>query len=677
MDAPESSLERAALEAAHTRARTGDKQRLRRLGVVHTPLALVHFALGRIEHALRADFALAEGLSSDQLQVLDPAVGTGIWLSALLARLSGVGPHAVLGFDADAEVTAQARALLAPAAHAYGLSLELAQRNTLELADPWRAGDHVRVVLGNPPWGARSLSRGLALNDAWLREFHRDHRGEPLRERRAGVLSDDYVRFFRWGLEQARTAPRGAVLCFVTNASYLDGPVHRGMRAALSACFDRIEVFDLGGGSLRSRDGARDAPLFPVRVPAALAVCVQRPRGVGPARVSHARVTGSAERKLAQLARGEDRVRTFTPDAPWFRFVPERPAPQHARDGIALDAAFPFQREGVQTNRDALVSDPDRTALRARLERIARGALALPGARHFDPTRARLALERALEREPEALIGELAYRPLEARFYCTLPPLCHRPRPELARAVRASGLCLYSVRKEPGARAWNMFALGTALADSSYLSVRSACRTRVFPSHDPDGAPNLSAPLVEQLGARLGRAPEVREVLLYVAGVLGSASYRREHEQALKHDYPRVPWPRDETQFLAHTRAGDLFLRALCPGEVIQPTLSVHSLRAASERVSWRTLRWISPHQLELCSGTEIGARKARPFHACVGHHDLVARAYGRDGSATIAEVHTACERAAMWVEAEKAADEAYQAASSVGRAAKGVAGGD
>ncbi len=670
-------LERAALEAAHTRARTGDKQRLRQLGVVHTPLALVHFALTRIEQTLRADLGLAAGLGSPELQVLDPALGTGIWLSALLARVSGPGPHALLGFDADAEALAQARALLEPAAQARGLSLDLAQRNTLELADPWHAGDHVRVVLGNPPWGARSLSRGLALNDAWLREFHRDHRGEPLGERRTGVLSDDYVRFFRWGLEQARAAPRGAVLCFVTNASYLDGPVHRGMRAALCASFDRIELFDLGGGSLRSRDGAPDAALFPVRVPAALALCVRRGRAAGGASVSYTRLTGSAEQKLAQLAEGGGRACVCSPAPPWFRFVPAAQETRRVPDGLRLDAAFPFQREGVQTNRDALVSDPDRAALRARLERIARAELTLPEARHFDAERARRALAQALEREPEALIGELAYRPLEARFYCTLAPLCHRPRPELARALRASELCLYSVRKEPGARAWNMFALGTALADSSYLSVRSACRTRVFPSHDPDGAPNLSAPLLAGFGARLARPPSAREVLLYVAGVLASASYRREHAEELKLDYPRVPWPRDEAQFLALAGAGALLLRALSSGPVSQPTLSLQSSRAASERVSLRTLRWISPHQLELCAETKIGARNERPFRAWVGHHDLVARAYARDGSATIAEVHAACERGAMWVEAETAADEAYQAASSVGRAANGVAGRD
>jgi hypothetical protein len=641
-------------------------------------LPLVHFALTRIEQALQRDFGLVDRLSSAGLQVLDPALGTGIWLSALLSRLSGAtSPRAILGFETDASALATARALLEPAARERGVALALSHDNTLTLKSPWLAGDELRIVLGNPPWAARSQSRGLGLNDAWLREFHRDHLGAPLAERRSGVLSDDYVRFFRWALEQARAAPRGAIVCFVTNASYLDGPVHRGMRAALSASFERIEVFDLGGGSLRSRDGVADEPLFPVRVAAALSVCVRTREPARPVQASYLRLAGTRTAKLALLQDGTLAAHVFSPAPPWFRWLPDSAESLATDAGFSLDEAFPFHAEGVQTNRDALATDVDERALSERLQRIARGTEPLKRLPHFDPERVRRELQLLLAGDPAALLGTLAYRPFEQRAYCTLAPLCHRPRPRLARAVAASELCLLSSRKEPGAAAWNMFALSRAIADSSFLSVRSACRTRVFPSHDADGSPNLSAPVSRALAERIGCVPSVRDVLLYVVGVLGAPRYRREQAEALKRDYPRVPWPSDAAHFRAQVAAGALFWRALSEERVIQPTLELCSTRAPIERVSRRTMRWISPHQLELCSGTEIGARNARSFRAAVGHHELVARAYRGDGSATIAEVVEACERGAMWVEAERAADEAYQPASSVGRAAKGVAGED
>jgi hypothetical protein len=673
-----SALEQGSLDAALVREAQGDKARLKRLGAVHTPLPLVHFALTRLEHALRHDFALSGGLSSARLQLLDPALGTGIWLSALLTRLSGPElPHAVLGFDADADAHATARALLIPAARARGIRLELAHENTLALASPWLSGDQVRVVLGNPPWGARSLSRGVSLNDAWLREFHRDHEGQPLGERRTGVLSDDYVRFFRWALEQARQAPQGALVCFVTNASYLDGPVHRGMRAALCQAFDRIETFALGGGSLRSRAAGADEPLFPVRVAAALSVCVRRAVRGPRAFVSYRCLSGTRSEKLAQLEKDGHGAPAFTPAPPWFRFVPEAHGAPASVQGFALHEAFVFHAEGVQTNRDAVVTSREHAALCERLTQIASGKLALPKSPHFDPERVRRRLESELAGDAAALIGELAYRPLETRFYCRLAPLCHRPRPLLERAVQASELCLFSTRKEPGALAWNMFALGTRMADSSFLSTRSACRTRVFPSHDAEGRENLSPHVVDGCALRIGRAPSARELVLYIAGVLGAPSYRSAHAAWLKLDYPRLPWPSTAAAFAATVSAGALFLRALEGQPVGQRTLSMRTRRAASERVSLGDLRWLSPHQLEVCSGTEIGAGNARPFRAAVGHHDLVARAFARDGRASIAEVHETCERAAMWVEAERAADEAYQPASSVGRAANVIAAGD
>src|SRR5690606_1154931 len=135
-------------------------------------------------------------------------------------------------------------------------------------------------------------------------------------------------------------------------------------------------------------------------------------------------------------------------------------------------------------NRDALVTAPTTRELLARLAAIASGQLVLPASRHFDPVRARQILAAQLERDPARCIVRLAYRPCEERALCVVAPLCHRPRPRLLQAVAQSELCLQSARKERGLAAWNLFAAARLPADSSFLSTRSSCRTRVFPSHD-------------------------------------------------------------------------------------------------------------------------------------------------------------------------------------------------
>jgi hypothetical protein len=664
--------------AASEREAHGDRDHLRRLGIVHTPSELVHFALRRVEHALREDLGLAAGLASPNIEVVDPAVGTGVWLSSLLGLLQQRGaPARILGLDADAEVLATARALLEPAAHAQSVRLELEHANTLALPSVWTHAEHVRVIVGNPPWGARSQSRGVALSDAWLREFHHDPSGTPLHERRAGVLSDDYVRFFRWALQQAREAQQGALVCLVSNASFLDGPVHRGMRGALAAAFDRIELVDLGGNTLRSRSAAFDQGLFPVRVGAALTLCVRRPERGGAAQLRIASLQGSRTCKRAALARAQlDWSGSFEAQAPSYLFR----APARARKsaapgaGFALDEAFVFHAEGVQTNRDEIATAPDADTLWERLVRIASGELPLTGSRHFAPDQARARLQAALEGPRAHLIGSLAYRPFDIRAYCRVTPLCHRPRPLLARAVEQSQLCLLSTRKELGGADWNMFALLDRCADSSFLSTRSACRTRVFPSHGPDGASNLSLKLCEGIAERVGYLPQGAQIVAYIAGVLGAPAFRSAEQSALQLDYARVPWPRDAFMFEACAAAGRGFARVLAGEPVSAPTLLVQGSAPLTTQVPRRALRWLSPHLLEVGEGTQIGASQGRSFRAHVGHHAIIESAYRASGQATIAALVEACARALMWGEAEAAADLAYRDASCVGRDAMPVA---
>jgi hypothetical protein len=92
--------------------------------------------------------------------------------------------------------------------------------------------------------------------------------------------------------------------------------------------------------------------------------------------------------------------------------------------------------------------------------------------------------------------------------------------------------------------------------DNCYLSTRSSCRARAFPTHDAEGAPNVEPRLLAQLTQRLGRAPSPLELLRYALSWLASAAYRTRHDAALKADYPRIPWPADAAAFDARVALG-------------------------------------------------------------------------------------------------------------------------
>ncbi|MBZ0119227.1 MAG: hypothetical protein K8H88_19695, partial [Sandaracinaceae bacterium] len=395
------------------------------------------------------------------------------------------------------------RARLGPAYAARGWPLRLLALDTLAVRGEEAWSSATLLVIGNPPWAGRSANREARLTERWLDDFRREPDGTPLRERKIGVLSDDYVRFWRWACELARGARGGAVVALVTNASFLDGPVHRGMRAALSRWFTRIDVVDLGGSALVARTGERDDNVFGVRPGTAITIAARDPGHDErrAASVRYARLHGSTSDKLGSLSGSVERETLAAPQV----FVPT-PAPGGYERWPSLAELMPFHREGLQTNRDALCVDVDRASLLARLRAWASGeAIGPPASRHFDPSAARAAL--ASDPHLREHVRLLDYRPFDRRFVVTLPAICHRARPELLAAVDASPFSLITVRKDRGARAWTHAALSRVAIDNCYLSARSSCRARAFPTHDPSGAPNLDPRALARFAAALSDAP--------------------------------------------------------------------------------------------------------------------------------------------------------------------------
>ncbi len=541
----------ALTAAAERREERLDPTAKRRRGVVHTPPAIARFVARAV--------AGAPGV------VVDPACGPGVFLAACMELHAA--PRRAIGIELDPEALEDAGAILEPLARARGWSLSLRRGNTLAapLVEPGP-----RVIVGNPPWAGRTANAGAAYTEALLDDFRRDADGQPLGERKLGVLSDDYVRFLRWACEQLRR-PEGGVLAMVTSASFLDGPVHRGMRARLLRWFAAIDVIDLGGSALVARDGARDENVFGVR-PGVVITIARRPAGhteAGDARVRHAALRGTREEKLARLDAGDVDLAPMSPAPPLVRLVPTRGVPAAYATWAPLPSLMPFHREGLQTNRDAFCVDEDRAALEARLDAFARGeprdwpGKAGVASRHYDPAAARAALveHRAAERE---VIRPIAYRPLDDRFVCVTPRLCHRPRPDLLAAMDGSELALLTVRKDRGERAWAHFGATRHAVDNCWLSSRSSCRTRAFPTHRPDGSPNLRPAAVR---AWAGFEPSAGALVRYALAVLAAPTYRARHDDALRADYPRLPPPPDRASFEAAVAAGDALAAAFAdPG---------------------------------------------------------------------------------------------------------------
>jgi len=553
----------AARLAAERDAALADAAVQRRAaGIVHTPALLARAVVRVGDELVREQLGLEHGLVDPSLLLIDPACGPGAFLAAALALAEerpGARLHAV-GYDIDPAALSLAARLHE---HADRHQVELVHADVLKtdvIAARARKHGGPIAVIGNPPW-ATVRAQPSAIDQARLDPFRSDASGARLTERKLGVLADAYVRFFALCAELACAADGGALVGLVTNASFLDGPVHRGMRARLLSWFDHISVLDLGGSALLGRRRAqRDDNVFGVRPNVAITWLCRRSRQrrtTALGRACYARRFGSRADKLALLdgaTLATLQLSEHACEAPLHSFVP-RPRGDASYAGyLSLADWLPFHREGVQSNRDAVVMDVDTERLHSRLRAFCRGerlpelAQAYRPLPHYDPEKAREAVRSALA-AGQPIVQRIAYRPWDERVFCNVAPLCHRPRPLLAAALAHGGFALLSVRKDRGDLPWRHVGAAASTVDNCYLSARSSCRTRAFPSYTPEGDENVGAGARELLAAVGCGDARSQEVQHYLLALLSAHSYQTCWDSELHHDYPRVPPPPDSDSF--------------------------------------------------------------------------------------------------------------------------------
>ncbi|MDD9855167.1 MAG: N-6 DNA methylase, partial [Gammaproteobacteria bacterium] len=298
-------------------------------GVYYTPAPAVNFIVRAVDEILKKEFKLSGGLADTaktmvtvdgaekevhKVQILDPGTGTGTFLADIVQFIHesfrgqrGVWPDYVRddllprlnGFEI----------LMAPYAMAHvklemilketgfelgGQRLRIFLTNSLEnreaetkmrdipfanwLVQEARGADEVKrdtpvmVVMGNPPYAVSSSNRGR-----WIETQMNDYKTN-LTERNIQPLSDDYVKFIRYGEHLIDKTGEG-ILAYISNNSFIDGLIHRRMREHLLQTFDRIYVLNLHGDTRkkeRAPDGSKDQNVFDIMQGVSINLFVKR-----------------------------------------------------------------------------------------------------------------------------------------------------------------------------------------------------------------------------------------------------------------------------------------------------------------------------------------------------------------------------------------------------------------
>jgi predicted helicase len=173
------------------------------------------------------------------------------------------------------------------------LSREATEANYIKRDTP------VMVVLGNPPYSVSSSNKG-----EWIQNLLADYK-KDLNEKNINPLSDDYIKFIRYGQYFIEKNGEG-VLAYISNNSFINGVIHRQMRKSLSTNFDQIYIINLHGSSKTNEttpEGGKDDNVFDIQQGVSINIFVKKRRNKNQkqAIIHHTDIWGSRESKYEQL----------------------------------------------------------------------------------------------------------------------------------------------------------------------------------------------------------------------------------------------------------------------------------------------------------------------------------------------------------------------------------------
>ena len=302
----------------------------KKLGIVYTPVEMVDFIIKSVDQALRQEFSM--GIGEKGIHILDPFTGTGTFIVRLLQ--SGLIDPKDLYRKYHEELHANEIVLLAYYIAAINIGStyhEIAEEQhraaisytpfpgivhtdtfTMTLdkklvndANSKRAKKQketpITVIIGNPPYSTGQRNQNDANKNTKYEEIDKQIQKTYVATSTAALqrnLYDPYIRAFRWASD--RIGDKG-VVCYVTNAGYIDANAMDGFRKCLAEEFTDIYVFNLRGG-IRGRAGddvkKEGQNVFPIMTAVAITLLIKNPAKAGlPSTIHYRNIDDNLDRK--------------------------------------------------------------------------------------------------------------------------------------------------------------------------------------------------------------------------------------------------------------------------------------------------------------------------------------------------------------------------------------------
>ncbi|MFC3677004.1 type ISP restriction/modification enzyme [Ferrovibrio xuzhouensis] len=387
-----------------------------RLGVVYTPHEIVRFMVEGADWLCEKHFG--KTLIDRNVEILDPAVGTGTFIVELLEHFRGRPKE--LKYKYENELHANEVAILpyyvanlnieatyAAIMNDYNEFPNLCFVDTLDNVAGLKAskavtGDlfgamseenverirrqnkrKISVIIGNPPYNANQQNENENNKNREYPEIDRRIKATYIAASTAQKtkLYDMYSRFFRWASDRIED---DGIVAFVTNRSFLESRTFDGFRKVITEEFNEIYVLDLGGDvRANPKLSGTKHNVFGIQTGVAISFLIKH-KGAHGCQIFYGRRPEfeTAEDKLtfllgATIKDGVDTTIQPDPKNNWLnitandfdQYLPIANKETKAAERSSQERAiFKLFSLGVVTNRDEWVYDIDKNALMNKID---------------------------------------------------------------------------------------------------------------------------------------------------------------------------------------------------------------------------------------------------------------------------------------------------------------------
>ncbi|POR46965.1 type ISP restriction/modification enzyme [Bosea psychrotolerans] len=571
-----------------------------RLGVVYTPNEIVRFMIEGADWLCQKHFGKA--LIDRDVEILDPATGTGTFICELLEHFRGqpqklthkykeelhanevaILPYYVANLNIEATYAAitgqfaefpslcfvdtldNVEGLGIRSGHQHDLFGAMSAENVERIKRQNRR--KISVIIGNPPYNASQQSENDDNKNRTYLRIDQRIRSTYVKKSAAQktALYDMYARFYRWASDRLHD---DGVLAFVTNRSFIESRTYDGFRSVVANEFSEIFVIDLGG-DVRSNPKLSGTKhnVFGIQTGIAIAFLVKNRKHKG-CRIHYARrpELETSEDKLAWLGSQKAVALTYdqiTPDSKhnwlnlthndWPDLVPI--ADKRTKNSISKSqkrAIFDEYSTGIMTGRDEWVYDFNAQKLEFKLDKFNLSIVNIKNGDKYDNSIVKLSrnIKRKIDSNNINLrnsveIGD--FRPFvkkQIAFSRFIVDEVGSFAGFIGHENKTiSFLCVSSSNKLSTLAA-------TGIVDYGFLKNGNGgtqCLFRYRYTSDGQRSDNITDWGLSQFQNNFGKKPDDRmltkdDIFHYVYGVLHDPIYRETYAQNLKREFPRIPF---------------------------------------------------------------------------------------------------------------------------------------